>query len=201
MGPGDEIVYETQAEESVVYNSLPMTQRENVAFEDGDAGHSYDLDDYMDPTRMMQDSDDVDLGNFFSRPIKVFSTEWGINLTLAANFNPWSVYFNNPRVVNRISNYNLLRCKMHLKVLVNGTPFHYGLVMFGYNPLDANDSVSSLAGLISQDLVELSQRPKIFINPTTSTGGTMELPFFWYKNYLSIPDAEWNQMGQIYLKL
>lgn len=149
---------------------------------------------------MMQDSDDADLGNFFSRPIKIFEKEWSTNLTFTEVIDPWSLFFENPRVINRISNFHLLRCKMNVKILVNGTPFHYGCVIAAYNPLDYYDNTSALTGLILQDVVQLSQRPHILLNPTTSTGGTMELPFFYHKNYLSIPDSDWKEMGQLYLR-
>lgn len=179
---------------------MSETAHENVHFGDSEAGFAYDLDDYMDPTRMMQDSTDVDLGNFFARPLKIYEQDWGIGVTLNDTIDPWSLYFQNLRVVNRISNFNLLRCKLHVKLLVNGTPFHYGLAMLGYNPLDTEDEVSALTGLIQADLTQLSQRPHVYLNPTSSMGGEMELPFFWHKNYLSIPDSEWDQMGKLYLR-
>lgn len=188
------------SEEAVIYENPATTQHENVTFEDAEAGFSYDLDDYADPTRMMQDSDDAELGNFFQRPVKIFEKEWGINITLAENINPWKLFFENPRVQNRIANFNLLRCNMQLKILVNGTPFHFGRLMVGYAPLDAYDETSPITGMIQQDLVQLSQRPHIFLDPTTSTGGTMELPFFWHKNYINIPDTEWNMMGELVLR-
>jgi len=193
-------VLDVHSKEAVIYKNNEQTVHENVKFSDGDAGFSYDLDDYADPTRMMQDSDDADLGNFFNRPLKIEEFNWGLNVVFTDDFNPWALYFNNTRVKNRIANFNLLRCKLHLKFLVNGTPFHYGRIMVGYNPLDSFDETSGFAGLISQDLVQLSQRPHIFINPTTSEGGDMELPFFWHKNYLSIPNEEWDQMGKIFFR-
>lgn len=170
-------------------------------FDDDDAGFAYDLDDYIDPTRMMQDSDDADLGNFFQRPVKIYEKEWGLGITFGEDFDPWSLFFQNKRVINRISNFNLLRCKLHLKFLVNGTPFHYGNVIAAYNPLDVfDDTAPSLTSLINQDLIQLSQKPHIYLNPTTSQGGEMELPFFYHKNYLSVPDSDWAQMGRIYLR-
>ena len=191
---------DVHSSEAVIYENSNSTTHENVQFNDADAGYSYDLDDYTDPTRMMQDSDDADLGRFFERPVKIFETNWGINLVLSEDFDPWTLFFENPRVQNRISNFNLLRCKLKLKILVNGTPFHYGRVMAGYAPLDAYDETSPITGMIQQDLVQLSQRPHIFLDPTTSTGGEMELPFFWHKNYLTIPDSEWDKMGTMVLR-
>lgn len=197
--PGEEPLA-THSSEAVIYDTSDTTVRENVTFSDAEAGFSYDLDDFVDPTRMMQDSDDTDLGNFFSRPLKIFEGEWPIGLTYSADFNPWQLFFENPRVINRISNFHLLRSKMRLKILVNGTPFHYGRAMAAYSPLANFDETPPITGLIQQDIVQMSQRPHIFLNPTVSEGGEMELPFFWHKNYLSIPDADWRNMGTMLIR-
>merc|ERR1711881_122584 len=48
-----------------------------------------------------------------------------------------------------------------------------------------------------QDVIAASQRPHVYLDPTNSQGGTLTLPFFWYKNALSIPEQEWRDMGDI----
>ena len=48
-----------------------------------------------------------------------------------------------------------------------------------------------------QDVVQASQRPHVYLDPTLSQGGELTLPYFWYKNYLSIPNSEWSSMGQM----
>jgi hypothetical protein len=109
-------------------------------------------------------------------------------------------YFDNPRVINRIANYNLLKAKLHVKVVINGNGFQYGRAIAAYLPLDNDDSLSTLSALVQTDLVQTSQLPHIYLDPTTSTGGEMVLPFLWYKNYLSIPAAEWSLMGRMYFR-
>jgi len=158
----------------------------------------YEVESEMDPTRALQDTDDATLENFFSRPIKIAETQWGTGTTLGFDIDPWDLYFNNPRVSNRISNYNLLKAKLHVKVVINGNGFQYGRVLCAYLPLQAFDAVSETTTLIPEDLVQASQWPHIFLDPTTSTGGELLLPFLYHKNYLSIPDAEWTNMGQLF---
>lgn len=171
-----------------------------TTFSDQKPEYKVYIDNAIEETRMMQDSEDANLGDFFRRPIKVTSIDWGTGLTLAATVNPWTLYFNNPRVVNRISNFNLLRCKLRIKLVVNGNSFQYGRALMAYLPLHTNDAMSTNSALVPNDLIGTSQLPKIFINPSESTGGEMELPFFWHKNYLSVPDAEWTQMGELYFR-
>ena len=55
--------------------------------------------------------------------------------------------------------------------------------------------------LVPQDNVEASQRLSIVLDPTTSMGGTMELPFIYERNALSIPNTEWNVMGKVSIRL
>lgn len=140
---------------------------------------------------------DTSLEDFFCRPIKIYSIDWVVGNALSVRFDPWSLFFSNPRVINRITNFNLLQCKLKLKFIINGTIFHYSRVLVSYIPLYPSDKCSKVRTGIPADIVEYSQRPHIFLDPTYSQGGTMSLPFFWYKNWLNIPNSEWSQMGTI----
>jgi hypothetical protein len=152
----------------------------------------------MDTTRAIADSPDASFANFFERPIKIANFEWTTSVSpFHEVFNPWSLYFNNPRILNRISNFNLLRCKLNVKVLINGNGFHYGRLMALYNPLHTHDDFTRLVSFFRQDLIQASQKPHIYLDPTTSQGGSLTLPFFWYKNMLNIPNEDWNDMGQM----
>jgi len=176
------------------------SKSQNVAFSDQVATKMYVVDSEIDPTRKLQDSDDATLGNFFSRPIKIREYEWATSVTLTENFNPWKDYFENQRVLDRINTFNLLRCKLHLKVIINGNGFQYGRSVLAYLPLETFDDLSTNSSLVSADLVQTTQLPHIYLDPTTSTGGEMILPFFYHKNYLNIPDGDWAQMGSCYLR-
>lgn len=173
---------------------------QNVTFGDQVDPYLYDVDGTMDPTRSLQDSNDALLENFFSRPIKIAEEEWATSTTLAFDINPWALYFENPRVANRIANFHLLKCNLKVKVVINGNGFQYGRVMVSYLPFDTFDTLSSNAALVRSDLVQASQQPRIFLDPTTSMGGEMKLPFFNFYNYLSIPDDQWDMMGSLYFR-
>lgn len=160
----------------------------------------YSLDTYADPTRQLQDSDDAELGDFFSRPLKIAEYEWSDSITFGEDLNPWALFFDNPRVNNRITNFNLLRAKLHVKIMINGTQFHYGRILAAYEPLAFYNQLAPVTTLIRQDLVRASQLPHVFLDPCASEGGEMELPFFWHYNYLKIPQSEWSNMGTLYLR-
>lgn len=170
---------------------------EMVAFKDQNPSYCYEVGNVLDSTYKVVDNDDADLGNFFSRPVKIQSFNWATSTTLFEKFNPWQDYFENPRVINRLSNFALMRAKLHVKFVINGNGFHYGRLISSYIPLPDEDDFTVDRAFFEQDIVQASQRPHLYLDPTTSQGGDMVLPYFWYDNYLSIPQAEWRQMGDI----
>lgn len=176
------------------------TTSQNIMFTDQSPAFDYVVDSQPDPTYMAADKTDATLGEFFSRPLKIASYEWATDQILFEKFNPWELFWENPRVNNRISNFSLLRAKMKIKVLINGNGFHYGRAILSYNPLPSTDSFTVDRGFFSEDIVAASQRPHIYLDPTHSQGGALTLPFFWYKNYLSIPSGEWSEMGDMVLQ-
>lgn len=176
------------------------TKYQNVKFSDQVGDHTLTVESNIDPTRKIQDMNDTSLEHFFRRPIKIYETEWGTQTTLWSVLDPWSLYFDNARVINRINNFKLLRCKLKLKVVINGNSFHYGRAYVAYLPLFTFDTMTKNRIGVDSDNINLSQLPKIFLDPTLSQGGEMELPFFWHENYLSIPEANWDNMGQVIIR-
>jgi hypothetical protein len=110
------------------------------------------------------------------------------------------LFFGNKRVINRINNYNLLSAQLKVKFMINGNPFLFGRLMADYVPLKTSDTITSFSTLDINHAVAASQRLNILIDPTTSQGGVLHLPFLYWKNNLSIPDANWTDMGQIYIR-
>lgn len=180
-----------------IFKIQSQSTYENVQFSDQHDPYTYDVESVMDPTRSLQDADDASLANFFSRPIKISEEEWSTSVDLAYSFNPWELYFDNPRVANRLNNFNLLKADLKVKVVINGNGFQYGRMLVSYLPLYTHDTLSSNAAPIREDLVQASQQPHIFLNPTTSTGGELKLPMFFYANYMLIPSANWKEMGRL----
>lgn len=177
--------------------ATPNNSSQNVTFRDVPNQWNCDISTNNDPSFTSHHDDQLSLSDFFSRPIKIYSLDWEVGAAVGVRFDPWTLFFSNTRVLNRISNYNLLNCKLCLKFIINGTIFHYSRILASYIPLFPSDKTCKLRLDTSADLVEQSQRPHIFLDPTYSQGGNMTLPFFWYKNWLNIPNTEWTQMGSI----
>jgi hypothetical protein len=175
---------------------------QTASFNDENASWTYTVDSDPDPSYGISTTTDASLQEFFSRPVKVATYSWTVGQTspFYESFNPWSLFFGNKRVVNRISNYNLLRAKLRVKFVINANGFFYGRLLASYLPLPNADGFTLDRALVGQDSIQASQRPHIYIDPTNSQGGEMILPFFWYNNYLSIPLSEWSAMGVISIR-
>lgn len=156
----------------------------------------------IDSTRSLTVHDDVSLDNFFARPILISTTTFTPGVSYGGTtFDPWSLYLTNNRVANRMSNYKLFSGKLNLKFMINGNSFYYGRYMASYAPMGTYDLgyTGGAVGTVSS-LMQDSQRLKLFIDPSESQGGTMELPFIWYADMLDLTAAEYNKMGFITLE-
>jgi hypothetical protein len=181
--------------------SVPSSEMisQNVKFADTHPGYMQETPGDIDHIRDAALASDATLDEFFSRPLRIASIDWGVGGTLFQSLNPWQLYFENARVINRIANYKLLRAKLHLKFTINGNAFHYGRIIASYNPLPADDSMTVNRTFVDADIVAASQRPHVYLDPTNSQGGEMKLPFFTYYNVLDIVSMDWRNMGEVVL--
>ena len=172
--------------EKQTFKVTPTEKTTNVGFQDIKSAYMIDMGGNDDETRNLHRGDAATFEEFFKRPVKIYQEEWGTGNVLTGEVAPFFAYFTDKRIANRISNFNLLKANLHIKVLVNGNGFFYGKAMAAYHPLYNYDLLSTHSALIPQDLTQTSQLPKIFIDPNTSEGGEMILPFFWHQDYIDI---------------
>lgn len=193
-------VYDIQSgktDDNMTMKVVANETHQNVGFTDNDNPYLYSVKGSYDPTRQLQDTSGDDLSSFFSRPIKIADQQWDTNTALNVVIDPWSAYINNPRVSNRLTNYNLLRARLRLKIMINGNSFHYGRAMALYHPAHTRDEFTTLGTKTS--LVQGSQMPHVFLDPTTSTGGELCLPFFWWKNNVNMPQVAYTELGRLHI--
>lgn len=170
-----------------------------TAFADQDAGWTTTIGSAYEPTMDISTNADADIASFLARPIRESAQSWRVGQTLFYKFNPWTAFCQNSFVRDKIKNYELLRMKLHCKIVVSGTQFHYGRALVSYNPLVLGDQTRVEREWADADLIAASQRPHIFINPAKNEGGTLDMPFFYPDNYLEIPRADWGSMGEIFI--
>lgn len=147
------------------------------------------------------DTGSIGIESFFKRPILIATIPWTPELAgFGTTLDPWSLFLGNKRVINRINNYHLLSGNLHLKFVINGNGFYYGRVIADYLPMPAYDTSSPRLTNNELNLTAASQRLHVQIDPTTSSGGEMILPFAWLYDKLQIPGAEWAGMGNLYFR-
>lgn len=182
---------------TLVYESHSMNMAEastdveaNItSFSDDNAGFEAGFISARDDTYYVADSDEFDISKFFSRPVRISSTSW----TVGTAFTPISLqvfklFWQNKRNINRLCNYRNMKCDMCVKILINGTPFHYGFLMASVLPDTRFDSFVN-TDLTEAGCVRASQNPHILLDPTSSTGGCLRLPYTHSYNCFNVTIA------------
>jgi hypothetical protein len=80
---------------------------------------------------------------------------------------------------------------LRLKIVINASPFYYGLLLAAYEPLTSfGGGILDLAHDPNQGRVPRSQRPHVWIYPQNCQGGEMCLPFFYHKDWLRATNGQ-----------
>lgn len=143
---------------------------------------------------------DAALEKFLTRPVLIKSYTWADGGALSDTFNPWYEYLNQSVIKNKIQNYYTGRMNLHIKVMVNASPFYYGAALVSYRPLSGY-SPGELLTTDSTYINGLSQRPHVWVYPQTSQAGEMTLPFVYPYDAVNLTSAaEVQSLGSITVK-
>lgn len=174
--------------------STQQQRQENLVFADAGMASTH-------TTSMVTFKPDCDtstgLGDYLMRPVAIDTFSWaeGSTTVIQEQFQPWSLFFGKPAIKRKLENYARLRAKLHLKFVVNASPFYYGALRVAYCPVDSTyrDIWES-----NGDAIKFSQMPGDFIYPQDMTSFEMELPFLTPYSWLDIGNlAEFEEMGRI----
>jgi hypothetical protein len=205
----DAFDYQIQSSDTAAgIDTLPTTttdsgQEQNVGFSDLDNNVISNMPHPMDYTKV-DTSQNVLLGKFLERPVQIFTKSWAIGDTLdygSDGFDPWQLFFNKTSIKKKLDNYYMVRCNLHLKFVINASPFYYGCAIAAYQPLTTfTPGYIKISSGTSLENVSLSQRPHIYLYPQDSQGGEMVLPFLYHKNWLDATSSdELTAMGSVEL--
>lgn len=190
----------------------------NVAF--SDPVRQYDLivgRPLSDQTYMISEVGSADdLSTFMGRPIRIFTKTWEVGETpnYVNEINPWELFLSDPKVANKLETFKLLQGSLKLKIMVNGSPFHYGRMVVGCRPTSIdNNSVNytPVQPLLITNYFDVggertinalaslyTQRPKVFLDPATNQPQLIDWPFFVGENYIDLTDfATIDRMGRL----
>lgn len=172
-----------------------------------------------DPTFTQGIQEDALLGNFLSRPIEIYRRLWELNAAtpFLDVINPWDLFLNNPKVAEKLSTFKMMHATMHVKFLINGSPFHYGRVFIGIRPTRYDNNTSNVdmqtlvpttnyysdygvPGVRSSYVARTlySSRPHVFLDPQTNQPAHIAWPFFAGTNWIDLTlDESYDRMGRL----
>jgi len=181
-------------------------QQHNVRFDDEVAGHDMNIRANLSIGNM-DSSTNSSLADFLSRPVSIFNDTWTEALVYSNSLQPWHLFFNNAAIKKKLDNYYMLRCNLKIKLVINASPFYYGMLQTSYQPLsdgagNGYDPCPLNGGgtLLPIEYMGKSQRPHFYSYPQTCQGGEMTLPFFYNKQWLDVTVAnDLKEMGYLSL--
>lgn len=175
-------------------------QKEQITeFFESDPNYTCAVDSEInDETRTSTTQPVESLDDFFARPVKIITKSWAPGTALDDDtIRPWKLWMQNPRVSNRLSNFQNFRGKLHLKFIINGNSFYWGRAFASYTPFTINPYISTVANWL--DIPSATLRPHIWIDAATSQAGEMILPFFWADDNFNLLDTDPEQLGRLWL--
>jgi len=126
------------------------------------------------------------LASYLERPVLIEAMEWGMGVTLYNSYNILDLIFAASPIKDKLQYFANISFNIEISLEVAANPFLYGMLMANWVPYPKYDGLIRDRGIFFEDNVEASQRQKIFIDASTSTGGTMTIPFYWPANYFSL---------------
>ncbi len=144
------------------------------------------------------------LTDFLSRPVRIAAFTWSQSdpVGLLQTISPWNLYFNNANIKYKLNNFAFLRADLHVKVVINASPFYYGSMRACYQPLPSFKSSTIISGtsggVANSELIPYSQQPGLWLKPQMSEGGEMVLPFLYPRSFLKAQVAQdFTDMGTL----
>jgi len=174
-------------------------KQETTIFMDDSPGTDLKPETYTSDISMDAYKADASLAKFLSRPTVVYNTVWSVGAGLNLNVPVWLNFFDTTAIKNKLENYAYIKCDLKIKILINASPFYYGLAAAIYNPLPSTNS-APIDGTTT-DLIPYSQRPLVWLYPQESRGGVITAPFIYPKTWLELKSAtDFTNMGSLDLR-
>jgi hypothetical protein len=198
-------VFMVQSEERDVAVATPVTHLDSipeetdttVQFTDSALGEKCVYAAPADPSFYATADETADIGRFLNRPVQIATYTWlesGFGETF---FDPWTLFLSDTRVKKKIDNFMFMSMTLRVKFVINASPFYYGAMRACYQPLlDVPTTIGSNAG----KFIPCSQQPGVWILPQDQATVELELPFFYYQDWIQLTAAnKVNTLGRIRL--
>lgn len=182
---------------------------EVLTFVDNSEGVIEDCGYVPNPIASASATTNTSLAKFLSRPTLIDQRVWATSDLagyLATTIEPWHLFLSNAVITRKLTNYAFLRAKLCIKVVINATPFHFGLMRVAYEPNVNAANTGDRRSMIRTNTVSnasyvipLSQLPGVWLHPADDSGGELTVPFFRHNNWLKLNlAAPAKTMGALY---
>jgi len=172
-----------------------------MTFVDAEPGNVQSFEHVDDNSYTDSIRGDATLSEFLSRPVLISSQVWSLGTSLSTPLNVWSLFFNDSAIKAKLNHYAFLRCNLHIKIIINASPFYYGLFGAFYEPMQDLDPCPIVASNSDEMVVSMSQRPHVWCYVSKSQGGELCLPYLGCENWMRCSqDAEAIAQGQLTLR-
>lgn len=194
----------TEHNTNITYTPLTgNTTQPAAVFSDGDTPWHVDYSGADDSTMDQGQWNNVGLGKFLERPVRIQTLQWSVGSHINASIKPWELFLDHPSVRKKLANYHLLRGKLHIKLTISGNQFMYGRALVSYLPKSEDSYLETMPTAMVNtflDVARKSVRPHAYIDACASKGCEMVVPFFHDANWLRLTgSAEWRHMGELNL--
>jgi hypothetical protein len=182
----------------------PGNNNRLLSFIDSNPVHHVGVVPQEEPTNNYESFEDASLKEFFERPVRIYQGVWSVGVPYLQTLDPWLAYFSTASVKRKLDNYQMMRCNLHVKVSVNGTPFHYSRMMVAYQPLPlVNPSHSPYEfGNKESRILKMSNMTHGMIDPSLSSSLQFDIPYNNVINYTDVSEMTINGgwLGRLYLE-
>lgn len=195
--------------------NIPLETEQNVQFSDDGPQKSIE---YANPTFAsdyeVANQAGTTLTDFLKRPVEIYHQVWAVGSDFTPfRISPWEKYLTSTLIADKLKTFKLLRGTLHIKILVNGSPFHYGRVFVGMRPSRFNNCTydsflpstsytieNYFDGVANQTWQPAktfySQRPHVFVNPAQNEPTHIHWPFMAATDWLEVnKQAEYDRLG------
>lgn len=186
------------SEEAAYATSTGDVQQGNLVFADS-------CDSNMDDTSILskfgpvvQISQQTELGQFLSRPTLVDTRTWSTSDTIGPlpgnSIYIWSFLLSDAVIKRKIENYAFMKATLCIKVLINGTKFHYGSLRASYEPCAEAYPLRYnwhpvAVGSNNAVRVAYDQTPGAYLDPSSNTGAEIRVPMLYNREFVPLKFA------------
>lgn len=180
-------------------STVVVETEENVAFLESPIP-SVGFSGTGDPVGTLESNELMGLREFLSRPVQIANFVWNeadaVGVTHA--YAVWADFFNQPVIKRKLENFAFVRCDLHIKIMLNSSPFYFGAMLAHYLVLPNFKPSTIIVDPSMAHTTLSSQRPHVWLYPQDNAGGEMVLPFINPLNW--IPTglmSEFSNMGTL----